>query len=422
MQLIIFTIGTQGDVQPYVALGCGLQAAGHRVRIVTHSTYQGFIENHGLAFAPAAGDPKQLLASDAGQAWLASGRNPLRGYTLVKYLLGPLTERLLYDAWQGCQGADAILFTHQSFAGSSIAEAMGVPGIFASLHPLTRTRVFPSIFTPQSWQLGPHYNWLTYYLVEQLMWLVLHKPFNRWRQKMLRLAPYPLSGPFRLSYKQKIPHLYGFSPSVVPPPFDWPDTVHVSGYWFLDPPTDWQPPHSLVDFLAFGTPPILFGFGSMSQRDAAALTAVIMETVTETNRRAILLTGWGGITLTDLPDTVYMLEQIPHAWLLPQVSLMVHHGGVGTTAACIAAGVPGVTIPFLGTQLYWSSRVTTLGIGPDPIHRRQLTAARLSAAIEQALTDQKMRRRAAELGQRIRGEDGVARAVDVIERLLQRHG
>jgi UDP:flavonoid glycosyltransferase YjiC (YdhE family) len=154
----------------------------------------------------------------------------------------------------------------------------------------------------------------------------------------------------------------------------------------------------------------------MSSREPEKTARLVVHAVRATRQRAIVHAGWGGIRATGLPETVFIVESIPHAWLFDRVAAVVHHGGAGTTAAGIRAGVPSIVIPFHGDQPFWARRVAELGVGPRPIPRTSLKAERLAQAIQFAVTDQETRRRAAELGKRVKAEDGVARAVDAIQR------
>ena len=129
----------------------------------------------------------------------------------------------------------------------------------------------------------------------------------------------------------------------------------------------------------------------------------------------MLLSDWNGLRTEALPESVFLTGSVPYSWLFPQMTAVVHHGGAGTTAAGLAAGVPSILAPFMGDQPFWAQRVHQLGVGPKPIPRRRLTVERLSAAIHIAVTDDTMRAAAARLGERIREEDGVARAVAVIQ-------
>ena len=239
---------------------------------------------------------------------------------------------------------------------------------------------------------------------------------NRTRKKILDLPPASFVAS-QASRSNGFPMLYGFSPSVVPKPTDWGADDHVTGYWFLDSDDDWTPPQDLLNFLQAGPPPVYIGFGSMSSRKPAETTDLVLQALAKTQQRAILLSGWDGMQMTDLPASVCMVDSIPHAWLFARVAAVVHHGGAGTTAAGLRAGVPSIVIPFLGDQPFWGQRVHDLGVGPAPIPRSKLTVDRLAGAIQEAVTNTTMRQRAAELGSKIQAEDGIANAVAIIQRI-----
>jgi len=263
--------------------------------------------------------------------------------------------------------------------------------------------------------LGGIYNRLTYVFEEQLRWQLTRKIINRCRQEILKLPPVPITGLYSQQQKQQLPLLHCFSPSVLPKPSDWPGRAYVTGYWFLDRPDDWQPPKELVDFIAAGSPPISIGFGSMSDLEAKEL---VLNALVETRQRGILLTGWGGLSSIDLPDNVFKIDSVPHDWLFPQMTAVVHHGGTGTTAAVLRAGVPSITVPFAVDHPFWGRTVASLGVGTSPILRKDLTAEKLVAAIRTATSDEAMKARARVLGEKIRSEDGVARAVEIFHRHL----
>jgi sterol 3beta-glucosyltransferase len=171
-----------------------------------------------------------------------------------------------------------------------------------------------------------------------------------------------------------MPILYGFSPSVIPAPSDWNGNTFITGYWFVDESENWQPPTALLDFLQSGSPPVYIGFGSMSNRNPEQTADLVIQALALTNQRAILLSGWSGLQKANTPDSIFMIDSIPHSWLFPRVSAVVHHGGASTTAAGLKAGVPSVIIPFFGDQPFWGQRVADLGVGPKPIPRKKLTA------------------------------------------------
>jgi UDP:flavonoid glycosyltransferase YjiC (YdhE family) len=229
----------------------------------------------------------------------------------------------------------------------------------------------------------------------------------------------PLAEPFGDLDRRRQPLLYCYSSAVAPPPDDWGDWIDVTGYWFLDRPTDWTPPEELAAFLDDGPPPVYVGgFGNMTNRDPRELARMVVHALAKTGQRAVILTGWGGLQRSELPPGICAVDWVPFDWLLPRVSAVVHHGGSGTTAASLRAGVPTVVVPFFLDQFFWGRRVHALGVGPEPILRSRLTADALTEAIRTVTTDGGMRQRAEALSRRIRAEDGVARAVATFERHL----
>ena len=321
------------------------------------------------------------------------------------------------DILSACRGTDAILYTVLGAAGYHVAEMLKIPSLYLLLQPFTRSREAPNFSAPVL-PLGGTYNLATHLLSEQLLWQLARGQINLWRRESLDLEPIPFKGPFDLLYKQRMPYVYGFSHHVVPRQHDWPNWHHITGYWFLDEGQDWSPPEELVLFLTEGKKPISIGFGSMSGRVTRQLVQLTTEAVNLAGQRAVLLGGWAAAGDLDLPANFYALEAAPHAWLFPRMAAVVHHGGAGTTAAGLRAGVPAVVIPFFGDQPYWGQRVWAVGAGPKPIMRLRLTARRLADAILETINDRTMQTYAARLGEQIRREDGVSAAVAIINSYL----
>jgi UDP:flavonoid glycosyltransferase YjiC (YdhE family) len=415
MHITILAHGSRGDVQPYLALGIGLRQAGYEVRLAAPRCFQEFVVEHGLDFAPLAGDPAQLAQALADRA----GRNPLRaGQVIAEYTL-PLAAQVLNDVRVACQGTDAVIHSFlTTIAGHQIARELDIPDFSALLFPaFARTAAFPNPALP-ALPLGGWYNRLTHDFFTQSFWQFSRLGYN-WavRRRHPHLPRLP-GWPFSSAKQPATPILYGFSEYVIPRPPEWSENIHITGYWFLDPSSAWQPPAELVDFLATGPPPVYIGFGSMITHETEKLLESTLEALAQTGQRGLLLSGWSGLGRVNLPAHVSQIESAPHHWLFPRMATIVHHGGAGTTAAALRSGVPAIITPFTADQPFWGRRVYQLGVGPRPIPRQRLTAEKLARAIELALNDQVMRQRAATLGQRIRAEDGIERAVEIIKHYL----
>ncbi len=418
MHIAIIALGSRGDVQPYIALGKGLKKAGHTVRLATTQDFEALAKSHGLEFCSIRGNSQEGMESKEWRELSEKGNLLAITRHLMKEYQRAAIE-MLEDGLAACQGMDLLITGSMGLhICIALAEKLNLPFIQAHLIPIAPTRTFPSALLPQTrLNLGGAFNLISSRLVLQMAWLGGRPVINRARKKVLDLPPASFAEPFHASRSKGFPTLYGFSPSVIPAPADWDADNHVTGYWFLDSADDWTPPPALLGFLQAGSPPVYIGFGSMSSRNPQETTELVINALKKTNQRALLFSGWGGLHKENLPASMLMIDSTPHAWLFPRVAAVVHHGGAGTTAAGLRAGVPSIVIPFLIDQPFWGQRVHKLGVGPAPIPRSKLTVDRLAQAIQEAVTNTAMRQRAADLGSKIQAEDGIANAVEVIQRI-----
>jgi sterol 3beta-glucosyltransferase len=418
MRISILAAGTRGDVQPYLALALGLKRAGHGVLLATDASFEGMAREYGLDFLPLPIDIRAALETGQGLEMLDRGQNPLSLARGMARHMRDMVRQAMPGCIQACEGAELLVLGGPTvFLGYSIAERMGVPFAIAQMQPLMRTRAFASpVVPPLPVSLGAPFNLFTHFVTEMAFWQLFRPAIDVARTEFLGLPPAGFQPLLKTWRQQCIPTLLGFSPALVPSAPDYHEATHLTGYWFLDAPGAWQPPQALVDFLEAGPPPVYVGFGSMSSRDPRGTTELVLEALERSGQRGILLTGWGGLGRRELPDTVLQVDSVPHDWLFPRVSAVVHHGGAGTTAAGLRAGRASVVIPFFADQPFWGWCVERAGVGPRPIHRKHLTAKRLAEALTAATQDSGIRERAMAMGQRFRSEDGVARAVEALER------
>jgi UDP:flavonoid glycosyltransferase YjiC (YdhE family) len=417
MRIVIIAPGSRGDVQPYLELGSGLQNAGHFIRLVTHSNFESLVRSYGIEFWSFGNDVQGAVESSEMRALTEKGNFLL---LMAKMAQEARREALRFaeGGLSAAQGMDLVLAGIGGiFIGTAIAEKLGIPLVQAYVFPFTPTRDFSSVLTPT---LPAALNRISHHLARQLMWQGFRSADTIARKQVLSLPAASFLGPFHSKATHEMPVLYGFSPSVIPAPSDWDDGIHITGYWFANGSIDWQPPAALLNFLGSGSPPLYVGFGSMSNRDPEQTADLVIRAVTLAKQRAVLLSGWAGLKKADLPDSIFMIDSVPHAWLFPRVSAVVHHGGASTTAAGLQAGVPSVIIPFFGDQPFWGQRIAALGVGPNPIPRKRLTAENLAEAIRAVTGDEGMRQRAAALGRRIQTENGIRSAVEIFDRLEKR--
>jgi sterol 3beta-glucosyltransferase len=416
MKTTIVSAGSRGDVQPFIALGKGLKNAGHTVCVLASRDFQNLIAAHDLEFFDMGGSMETVAQSMQG---LLEQGNFLK----ILSSMGPAAERLVVQAaingMAACQGSDLIIAGLGGlFVGLALSEKLNIPFVPAYLYPFTPTREFPSVLSPLPQMRLPSWaNSLSHRLAQQMMWQTFRAADNKARGQVLHIPPASFWGPFASLQKQKQTILYGYSPKVIPFPKDWGDFIHVTGYWFLEPPADWEPPIDLINFLQAGPPPVYIGFGSMVNRKPEEISNLVLQALSRAGQRGVLSAGWGGLKKDDLPETVFMIGSIPHQWLFPKMAAVVHHGGVGTTAAGLWAGIPSIITPYFGDQPFWGQRVYELGVGPKPIPRQRLTADRLTESIRCAVSDTAMHEKAACLGKIIQSENGIARAVEILEKI-----
>jgi UDP:flavonoid glycosyltransferase YjiC (YdhE family) len=417
MKLTVFAAGSHGDIQPCLALSRGLDGAGYQVQLAAPENFAAFVQQHDVNFFPLHGDVQQIMGSDAGRKFMENGgANPIQSVRAIRTMIAPVVMQMATDAYEACKGSDGLICLGVFSAfGQAIAEALNIPLIHVEPTPLLWTRAFPAPSWPIQQNLGGGHNFLSGMVMLQVIWQ-WYRPFiNAFRQQ-LGLAPTSVTRFYRALYEK--PMLSAYSPELIPRPDDWPGNLHLTGYFFLDDQLDWQPSPALQHFLDAGDPPVYIGFGSMGGTNPHSLADLLLAALEKSGQRGLILSGWGGLHLERMPESVFEADSVPHRWLFPRMAAVVHHGGAGTTAEGLRAGVPNVIVPFILDQPFWGARINTMGLGPKSIPHKKLTADRLAVAIQTAITDSQMRQRAQECGAAIRAENGVANAVQIVEQYL----
>ncbi len=419
MRVLMLAYGTWGDVRPYVVLAQALQREGFDVLVLAAEEYCEWVQARGLAFAGLGVNVQEVLDSmlhvsdeGTGTNFIASAR---RYSSTVAWAMQVLGAGVLGVVREG----DALLYveTGQSlFHG--IVEKYRLRPIIVSLFPMIPTAQFPVFNLPEAPAWLPAHNWynrMSGGVLRFATWQIVGRQGNKIRRQL---------GLPRIGWRRHrallrdTPQLLLVSRHMLPAPKDWSPQIHLTGYLFDDDPT-WQPPQALLDFLDRGEKPVYIGFGSMVEKDPAAMTRLIIDALRQANKRAVLLSGLAGIGGIDLPETVFLLDYAPHSWLFPRMAAVVHHGGAGTIAAGLRAGVPTIIVPLLGDQLFWGRHMFELGAGTRPLRRGKLTASSLAAAILEATTNTHISNRVLELSRLIQAEDGLGAAVDVVKKVLE---
>ncbi|MCP4998254.1 MAG: glycosyltransferase family 1 protein [Hyphomicrobiales bacterium] len=411
MRIALITLGTRGDVQPFIALGKSLKARGHDVVVGAPDDFQTWIEGHGLAYRSIGVDMHAFFQSPEGRKVL--GGNVFAMARIWSKTIVPLTRRSLDAIWKTARDAQVIVYHPKTVGAADVGEATGAALFHVAPFPMFPTTAFPLFVF--SGNYGSRLNRASYKLL-RLPRLFFLPTVNRWRKDVLGLRKL---SPFQAESEAKTDpagQLCAVSPTVVPGyPASELEHIQTTGYWFLDEGQDWLPDPALSAFLEDGGPPIYIGFGSMTIGDPSALAQVIVDGVCRAGVRAILATGWGAVADIDVPETIHVIKGAPHAALFRHVSAVVHHGGAGTTAAGLRAGLPTLICPLAVDQPFWGRRVFSLGCGPKPQPIKRLHRRRFAEGLIELVGTESYRLCAHEVASAIAKEDGVERAVAIIE-------
>ena len=416
MRVTLFAFGSRGDVQPFVALGMGLKAAGYEVAIAAGVNFRGLIESAGLRFESLGVDIERLMQEDFAKEWLSnSSQNPRTELNNMRRMTEAIAEDVADDLLDCCTRADVfvsgLLTAEVLHTLARVQNKVHIQGLLAPFAPTADGAAGLQALLPRRYsRLNRWYG----YLIEAMLFSVLRKPSAVIRD---RLSLPPVTRKDFMQALNQTPTLMGVSPSVMPPPRDWPSYIYTTGYWFLPPPV-YEPPEALQAFLAAGAPPVYIGFGSMSNRDPEGTLRVIVEALQQSKQRGVIYSGWSGIRASELPPSMYLLDGAPHEWLFPKMAAVIHHGGAGTTAAALRAGVPSSVVAHIGDQWYWGRRLHEMGVGTRPMRRHEFSVLRLTETIQTLVNDPTIRKGAAQMGERIRSEDGVGHAVRAFQQIL----
>ena len=415
MRIVVNTIGSTGDLFPFIALGQGLKTRGHEVVFAVNPRMHPTLKKAGLE-CRACGPP--LGEEDAAaHLKLFEGHDPLRQLRLLmlEWLI-PSTENCYHELMSACKGADALIATSIQFAAPMVHEILGLPWITVSLSPSQfRTRFEPPLgFTDTGLTLVNRLCWALANAV--LRWNFL-APLNEMRAR-LGFGPVDC-----------VPTLTGFSPKLTllasspqfsPKQPDWDPSVKQTGFWFYDgkDQADWQPAPELRAFVERGGKPIVLSLGSMVQKDPVRVVQVHAEAAAQLKQRLIVQQGWAKLSVEGLKSSMPAGDLIgagflPHEWLFSHARAVIHHGGAGTTARALRNGCPMLLEPHGFDQPYNARRIRNLGLG-DAVPSHKITVNRLIKALERVLSDE-VQQNAISIAEKVRAEDGVGDACDLIE-------
>lgn len=417
MKIAITTVGTRGDLQPYIAIGLGLKDAGHEVLIVSSKNEQTFVENYGLDFFALSVDIQKLMDGDEVQE-MSKGNNPIK--FILSHLKGSKKLKQLMvntqaEIWAACQTADIIIFHPGMPLGFFIAQEKKRISVMANPFPVIATKDYPAILFYTSPRFGKLWNKITHKIFEKVFWSLSKSAIVEFWNNSVKTKMNFSTSPIQQQIESGMPVINGYSNLFFHQPNDRQSNIQTTGNWFIDKEPNFTPPTDLTNFIDKGEPPIYIGFGSMKDISNFKITLnIIKEALDITKQRAVVGLGWSKLSYNEIiPDNIFLIESIPHTWLFPKMKTVIHHGGAGTTATGLRAGKPTIIIPHNADQPAWGQKVFELGVGSKPIKKTNLTADNLVRAIQFA-QQPNIIANADKLGQELRKENGVKNAVKII--------
>ena len=421
MKIAITTVGTRGDLQPYIALGLGLKKSGYEVLIVSAKNEETFVRNYGLDFYALDVDIQKIMEGGDVQE-MAKGSNPFK--FIVSHLKGSKSLKALMvktqgEIWNACQTADLIIFHPGMPLGLFLAKEKNKKVILATPFPVVATKDYPSILFYALPKLGSYYNLLTHFIFDKVFWALAKSPIKEfWNKNVKSKTNFSIS-PLKQQIKSGQLVLNGYSELLFSHSNEWTNNIHTTGSWIIETEPNFLPPIELNNFINSGEAPIYIGFGSMKDLDSFNKTlSIIIEALGITKQKAVVGLGWTKNDYKEkLPDNIFLVDSIPHTWLFPKMKMVIHHGGAGTTVTGLRAGKPTIIIPHNADQPAWGQRVFELGVGSRPIKKSKLTADKLASAIIYSQTPNIIAN-ATMLGQQLQNENGVAKAVQIIDTLI----
>jgi UDP:flavonoid glycosyltransferase YjiC (YdhE family) len=376
-RILLAAVGSRGDVQPMLALAQTLAARGHQVRIAAPPDFEYWVANLGFAFSPVGGDV---------QAYMRQNQQAMTGNTFkmlresLRYFKSetPVQARDLLNA-----SANSEVLVYAGLAAitaPSVAERLGIPAIGVQY---TTAFIPSSDYPPPTIAKRNLPRW-----VNSLIWRV-DRMFGKWfllgtlnevraEHFLPPVADFWTQLLFTYPLVIAADEALFSSASSAPQKHPYANFLFFKDTTFLD--------SELEDWLNAGPPPVYVGFGSMSGQGTNHVEALIIEAIQATGHRCLVSAGWAGLGAGTLPLDWRVIREAPHDKLFPRMAVVVHHGGSGTVAQVLRAGVPQVVLPLLLDQFHHAHLLHMAGLAPRPVPMEKVTAAELSAAIQESMS------------------------------------
>ncbi len=402
MKIALTTIGSRGDIQPYIALGIELQKNGHSVTILTHPWAKQIVSFYGLSHISVGDD---IDINYSAKQFVENSSSNLKGF---KFALN-----YIYDTLRNCHRdflialKDFDLIIGHGIVGEAEADILNKPFIQVSIAPIGLPKEY--------WKSKNFIKEFSVYLSDKIMGAIFGKPYIRFRRDL---------GVPNYRNENAYPYL-----AIIPMPLflqspnsNWKNSTEITGYFFAGTPNDYSPPEDLMSFVKNEEKPILITFGSMfhNQEQTKNIYMTVCESLDKSSTRAVLIMPDINEKEITIPDNIYIAKQIPYSWLLGYVEFVVHHFGFGTTAEVLRAGLPSIPIPHIFDQKIRASAIHKLGYAYKPLNINRMNSSVLSNAILSVKNNKEMKKKCLEAGTNISNENGAEKAVKLINKHIEK--
>jgi sterol 3beta-glucosyltransferase len=407
MKIVILTLGTHGDVQPYAVLGQALKQRGHEVLLSTGKNFEELVRSYGIDFVPVQTDYQAILNSNEGKKMLKA--NPFVIKNNLEKLIYPLVLESLSQFYTLARESDKVIY-HIKTIADSFADQFPEKMIRAMVVPAVQPTSAFANPAFSGYRLPSFFNWITYKMTD-LAIKMMSKPINRFRMN------YSLSEKIT---QAEIPFIYGISPLLLKKPLDYPGNSYFTGFWYGASPQ--QLNSDLNEFLQQGEPPLVITFGSMPFKCKFDLQNTLIRISNEFSIRIIVVKGWGfsDVAALEKHPSIKVTPFAPYDKLFPMVKAIIHHGGIGTTAECLRAGRPFFICPVLypiGDQMFWGQLSYKKGVALKPVPLKKLTEKILIDKTWELLANEQLYRNSESFSKQLKLEDGVLNAIKIIEQI-----
>lgn len=404
MKILIPTMGTRGDIQPYIALSKKLMDSEFEVTIATHPCWKALIESYNVKFVPLGPD----IDIEYETAYIREkSKNWIIGLIRTMKFVFKIIEKSTFQIKELCLDVDLVIASHSNI-GATEAEASGIPFISVTLQP----DVIPKRLQKKSKIKG---------IIDKLIGVIINPLMVGSYNKLRKVHGLKKISSFDQLLSPLL-NIVPISPLIYPPNKLWEEKNKVVGYWFVDESKNYNPTDLLSDFMKSGPPPIIISLGAMGFESKAEKSKldILINSINKTKMRAIIQGFNKTLENYQLGENIIAIGNVPHTWLFKYGYCIIHHGGMSTTATAIYSGVPSIGIPHITDQYFWANRVYELKLGPKPIRSKDLNEEILVNTINEVKNNYEQFNNSSKvLAEKIQAEKGLEKTVELIKNILE---